>query len=456
MKNLKTLVVFAALIVFVFSSVSAQIRVDEVVGKSNPGRNRDRAFSMLKGIKEALETHYYDPKYRGIDIEQKFKEAREKIKTLETNADMFRVIAMLLLEFNDSHTTFYPPARSNHVQYGFSMQMIGSQCIVVDVKKGSDAEKKGIKVGDRIAKIGQYPVTRDTLWVLNYFIYRLEPQPLLPVKIAGADGKEIPVVVEASFKTLADRRREAKEKRKEKQENPYKCHKVSADTTACKLRTFSVDKKYIDQMMKEASAGSKLILDLRGNGGGYVKIEEYLVGHFFDREVKIADIVTRKKTETRYSKPVKDRLFKGELIVLIDSNSASASEMFARVIQLEKRGKVVGDVSAGAVMTSYNLTMANSRGPDGYETVSLYGMNVTIADVIMSDGNRIEHLGVMPDHPVGPTSQALLQRNDPVLAFAAELLGARITPEIAGKFDFLHKKTEDDDDDDAEDEAEGN
>ena len=169
------------------------------------------------------------------------------------------------------------------------------------------------------------------------------------------------------------------------------------------------------------------------------------IGHFFDREVKIVDMVWRKKTESRVSTPVKDRKFQGELIVLIDSDSASASEVFARVIQLEKRGKVVGDVSAGAVMTSYQISMANRRGVDGFETLSFYGMNVTIADVIMSDGNRLENIGVIPDRAVGPTSEALILRSDPILAYAAELLGVKVTAEDAGKFEFLWKKLEIDD-----------
>jgi C-terminal processing protease CtpA/Prc len=198
-------------------------------------------------------------------------------------------------------------------------------------------------------------------------------------------------------------------------------------------------------MMKEAVEGSKLILDLRGNRGGYVKIEEYLVGHFFDHDVKIADIITRKKTETRTAKPVdEDRRFKGDLVVLIDSNSASASEVFSRVIQLEKRGKIVGDVSAGAVMTSYGIPLSTIRG---FSTLTLYGMNVTVADVIMSDGKRLEDIGVRPDHPVGPTAFALLNKNDPVLSFAAGLLGEKVTPEQAGKLEFLFKKTEADVDD---------
>lgn len=173
---------------------------------------------------------------------------------------------------------------------------------------------------------------------------------------------------------------------------------------------------------------------------------EYLSGHFFDRELKIADMVTRTKIRASYAKPVKDRQFTGELVVVIDSDSGSASEVFARLIQIEKRGKVVGDVSAGAVMTSYNMGLVLRRGPDGFETLTPYGLNVTVADLIMSDGNRLEHVGVVPNHPVGPTAFALANKNDPVLSFAAKVLGEKITPEEAGKLEFLFKRAEDEDD----------
>lgn len=446
-----TLIVFVLLFCCTFAG--AQIRIDEVSRASKPSVNRSRGLQMLDGVKDALEKHYYDKNFRGIDIDQKFKEAREKIKTLDTNAQIFRVIAGLLLDLNDSHTRFYPPGRSNRVEYGFAMQMIGNECYVVDVTKGSNAEKQGIVAGDIVVRIGQYPINRDSLWGITYFLYELEPMVQLPIVIRKSDKSEHSLVVEASFKTLQDRRLEAEKKRKEKRENPYKCHRISGELTACRLRTFSVDKKFIDQMMHEVEGSSKMILDLRGNGGGYVRIEEYLTGHFFDREVKIADMITRKKTEERIAKPVRQNAFKGELIVLIDSNSASASEVFSRVIQIEKRGKIVGDTSAGAVMTSYGLSLAVVRGPDDNLTIAPYGMNVTIGDMIMSDGKRLEAVGVQPDVPVGPSSEALMQRTDPVLAYAAGLFDVKLTPAEAGKLNFLFKKAETDDEDEGNEEV---
>jgi C-terminal processing protease CtpA/Prc len=104
-------------------------------------------------------------------------------------------------------------------------------------------------------------------------------------------------------------------------------------------------------------------------------------------------------------------------------------------------------------MTSYQIPLTNSSGVDEFRTLSFYGMNVTVADVIMSDGKRLENVGVSPDYAVGPTSEALAQRADPVLAFAAGLMGVKITPAEAGKLQFLFKKQEIADDDDDKDDG---
>ena len=76
--------------------------------------------------------------------------------------------------------------------------------------------------------------------------------------------------------------------------------------------------------------------------------------------------------------------------MLIDANSGSASEVFARFVQLEKRGIVIGDQSAGAVMQSRGVPMEQ-----GADSIVPYGMNLTNADVIMADGISLEH-GVTP------------------------------------------------------------
>jgi C-terminal processing protease CtpA/Prc len=61
-----------------------------------------------------------------------------------------------------------------------------------------------------------------------------------------------------------------------------------------------------------------------------------------------------------------------------------------------------------------------------------YGLSVTVADIVLTDGQSLEHVGVTPDVLLLPTAADLRDRRDPVLARAVELAGGRISPEKAG------------------------
>ena len=62
-----------------------------------------------------------------------------------------------------------------------------------------------------------------------------------------------------------------------------------------------------------------------------------------------------------------------------------------------------------------------------------FGVSVTDADVIMTDGKSLEHVGLTPDEVVLPTAADLAYGRDPVLSRTAELLGVKISPADAGK-----------------------
>lgn len=120
--------------------------------------------------------------------------------------------------------------------------------------------------------------------------------------------------------------------------------------------------------------------------------------------------------------------YSGKLIVLADNRSASAAEIFARLIQLEKRGVVLGDRTSGSVMQSRQ--MSEKMGAD---VNVFYGVSVSNADVIMTDGKSLEHVGVTPDELILPTASDLATGRDPVISRAAELAGVSLSPADAGK-----------------------
>ena len=156
---------------------------------------------------------------------------------------------------------------------------------------------------------------------------------------------------------------------------------------------------------------------------------ERMLGNTFDHDVKLADRLGRKKElKPEIAKSRGGSAYSGKVVVLVDSASASASELFARTIQLEHRGIVVGDRTSGRVMEAKGFPFA-----EGTNTKIFYSFSVTEADLIMTDGNSLEHVGVTPDVIVLPTADDLAAGRDPALARAAELGGINLDPTAAGK-----------------------
>lgn len=193
------------------------------------------------------------------------------------------------------------------------------------------------------------------------------------------------------------------------------------------MPAFDLEESKVDDIVGRAKKRKALILDLRGNGGGYEITLRRMISNFFDRDIKLGELKGRKETKHLTAKTRGGNAFAGKLIVLLDSNSASAAELFARIVQMENRGIVIGDVSAGAVMRAkqYNHQV-------GVEVVILYGASITDADIVMADGHSLERVGVIPDEAKLPTASELAAKLDPVLTYAASLAGVAISPEKAG------------------------
>jgi carboxyl-terminal processing protease len=172
------------------------------------------------------------------------------------------------------------------------------------------------------------------------------------------------------------------------------------------------------------------VIDLRGNPGGLEDNLSRLLGGFFDHEIVVGDRIQRKETKSFKVKSRGSHAFSGKLIVLVDSGSASSAEIFARVVQLEKRGTVVGDKSAGAVMEArvFSFDQGAMLG-----TELPYAVEVTIADLKMTDGKSLEHNGVTPDEILLPSPEELAAGADPQLARALQLAGLPMSSAAAGQ-----------------------
>ena len=411
-----------------------------VSAQSFSGLDKDRVKGMLNVIKGEIKKNYYDATFRGIDIDARFKEAEQKISSSESLSQGYGIIAQVLSEFNDSHLYFLPPPRPARADYGWQMMAIGDQAYIYAIKPGSDAESKGLKLGDRVLKVDGFAPTRDNMWKMIYRYHTLRPQA--GIKVVVQTGDEQPRELDLKAKIIQGKRLltydftgqgsvddiELVLRNSDKLDHHNRHRYIEAgDAFIWKMPRFNLSDDEVDDLMNKASKHKALILDLRGNPGGLIKTLQRMVGNLFDHDVKIADIKRRKETKPLIAK-TRGTGFSGKLVVLIDSRSGSCSELLARVVQLEKRGTVIGDRSAGAVMIArgYSYEM-------GGDAVISYGVTITDADAIMTDGKSLEHVGVTPDEPSLPSGPELAAQRDPVLSKAAALVGIELSAEKAGK-----------------------
>lgn len=426
----KTTLVFALLLVFHLAGQVSFAQLD--------GIERGRAKDMLKTVAKQVEKKYYDPQLRGIDLDAKVKAAEDKIDKAANLGQAFGIIAQVLLDFNDSHTSFIPPRRAVKFEYGWNTIMIGDKCYIFAVKPKSDAHKKGLKAGDLVLSVNGFSPNRSELWKMNYFYYQLNPQAAMKLVVQSPGEKPKEIITQTKINKITrrlnvnnsvDLSEILREANDDVESLEHRFIKKSG-VVIWKMPTFAFDPNQVENIIDSHINGtSGLILDLRGNGGGYVDTLEKLVGFMFDKDVKIADVKSRKETEEVIAKTVGKDVYKGKIIVLIDSRSGSASEMFARVMQIEERGTVLGDTSAGAVMQSrfHPFTM-------GVNTQIFYGASITEAEVLNTDGKSLENVGVTPDEKILMTGADLANERDPVLARAAEIMGVKISSDDAGKF----------------------
>jgi carboxyl-terminal processing protease len=395
------------------------------------------AHDMLHDAYNDVKKNYYDPQYHGVDLDARYHQYEIRLANNSNIREGMRTVQAFLDGLKDSHTYFIAPDWPFTFEPGFRMQIIGNQCFITHVRPGTDAATK-LHPGDRVIKYNSFTLNREDFdAALNYFT-NLNPILTAELDIQGPDGalrhesvKATTIQGKNTFSENPAAPDRINELRREETvaRNERSILIESGDVSYWKLQYFDLDAEKINSAFIHASKHSVLVLDLRGNPGGDIETLKCLLAGAFDHDVKVADRIGRKDSKPFIAKrPIGAHLFTGKLIVLVDSQSGSCAELFARVIQLEHRGTVIGDKTAGAVMEA--IYYPQSSGGDNRV---FFGFSITSADLIMADGKSLEKAGVVPDEIIVPSPNDLAAGRDPVLARAAALAGVKLSPEDAAK-----------------------
>jgi carboxyl-terminal processing protease len=260
-----------------------------------------------------------------------------------------------VMEHLDPHSVYIPATnvseaneelQGNFEGIGVEFNLFKDTVNVIYVIADGPSEKAGLQIGDKIIAVNDSSIVSKTLPIQS--IRRL---------IRGKSGTDVKLTIirnGSSQKLTVTRGR-----------IPLPAldatYMVDATTGYIKLNKFSETtyREFMQSMEKLKAQGmQKLMLDLRGNGGGFVTQAVNIADEFLDGD-KLIVYTQGTNIERKEYKASKEGMFeKGKLVVLIDELSASASEILAGALQDWDRATIVGRRSfgKGLVQEQYALS----------------------------------------------------------------------------------------------------
>jgi carboxyl-terminal processing protease len=319
----------------------------------------------------------------------------------------------------DPHSSYFSPRNSeeykiqmslNYEGIGASLQLVDEYVTIMNLIEGGPAAAAGtLKINDRITAVGQGrdgSMTDVVGWRIDDVVQLIRGKGGTPVRLQILPAGAAPGSPEKTVEFIRGKvTLEAQAAKKElktfrRGEREYKVGVINvpgfySDYDAQRAgekdyRSTTRDvRKLIDELKKEGL--DSIVMDLRGNGGGFLPEAQSLTGLFIDRGPVV---------QVQFSGGDKEVLdddqsgvaYDGPLVVLIDRFSASASEIFAGAIQDYGRGVVVGQRSfgKGTVQNLVPLSRWSARPVNGQLTV-------TIGKFYRVTGESTQHRGVEPD-----------------------------------------------------------
>lgn len=334
-------------------SIAVGILIGTMIGPGFSASDDMTGMDKLKAILGYVEDHYVD--------------------SVNTN-ELVELSIQDILQQLDPHSGYYnateaaemnEPMQGNFQGVGIEYNIIRDTIVVLNVIRGGPSDSAGVKTGDRIIAAEKINLTGDSAQekivkgrlrgpagtAVNVTLIR--PGVKAPVNVRIVRGS-IPIYSVESYYML--------------------------DATTGYIRLTRFAETSYDEFMKAGDSlrkqgMTKLVFDLRGNGGGLLRTAIEICDEFLSEGNMIVYTKGRADGEEKVMATKKGSLEKTPLAILIDENSASASEIVAGAIQDNDRGVIVGRRSFGKGLvqeeipladgSSFRLTIARYYTPSG-------------------------------------------------------------------------------------------
>lgn len=330
-------------------------------------------------------------------------------KNITDQDRVYGAISGLVGSLNDPYSVFFTPTEAKAFQediagnfsgVGMEVGMKNKILTVIAPLKNTPAERAGIQPGDQILKIDETVTSgMDTDQAIKL--------------IRGDKGTVVKLTI---FREGFKQPKEFSITRDIINTPTLDSELRSDGIFVIKLYSFSATSPGLfNQAIKKfyESGSSKLILDLRGNPGGYLEAAVDISSWFLPSNdvVVTEDYGNDQKPKVYRSRgyyPFNENL---KMMILINGGSASASEIVAGALQDHGKAKLVGSQSfgKGSVQEVVDLTKNTL-------------LKITVAKWLTPNGNHIHEKGLTPDYKVELTQADLDAKKDPQMNKAVELL----------------------------------
>jgi carboxyl-terminal processing protease len=350
-----------------------------------------------------VEEFFYDPAL----LEQQWPRLTARYRPLAVAAvdtlSFYRVLNTLFEELKVSHLNAYDPRQTFERQRqqtsatGFRTVEIDSRIVVTDVLPSSPAGEAGVQAGWIVAEINgaSLPIEDEE--------FSLDPAQPVRYVFLGPD----------------DRRRSLTLRPVEIDIRHVESSILDGGAVCLRFDQFdSSTVRWLGRQLAEGRDRPGLILDLRFNSGGPSDAVKDSLRLFHwdstqDGRINAGAWVSRDGgVEPFQVVPGSSGTYEGRLVVLTGPSTRSAAEVFTRVLQYQKRALVVGQATAGAVISSRRFTLSGGGS-----------LLIPVRDYRDPGGERLEGRGVTPDVQVIVTLEGM-RHGDPEREAAIKVLAA--------------------------------
>ncbi len=369
-------------------------------------------------------------------LDQRYQQVGRRTEQISSE-DVFQTLVNAYVSAIEPHTGYFSPRATENfkIRMSLSLEGIGAvlqrnneYTLVQRIVPGGAADLEGrLQAGDRIIGVAQDddPLVDVIGWRLDDVVDLIRGPKGTTVRLQILPAEE---GIDADRRVIAIVRDRIK---LEEQAVKRSLLKVQDGGTNHRIGVIDIPTFYVDfdarargdadyrsttrdvrQLLAELRAEGidGLIVDLRGNGGGALAEATSLTGLFIEAGpiVQVRDARGRIRINTD---PDDGIAYVGPLAVLINRDSASASEIFAGAIQDYGRGLIVGEPTYG------KGTVQNLIDLNRYSSVDdepLGQLKITIAQFFRVNGDSTQHRGVVPDILL-PTAARSLEHGERAL-----------------------------------------